>query len=136
MKLINETSLMMIYLDDSSQCMYNVFQTPDFLEKETIKSEIKNLAEKIIEHRPKMVLSNDQKRQFIYDVALQNEIAQILVEACIKTGVEKYAIINPEGLVESISAEQVAAEDVVIASGVEVAFFLEEPAAKRWLGLA
>jgi len=66
----------------------------------------------ILKYKPKYLLSNDQLRTSVYDVELQNWIAEKMIQTCAEAGVERFVIVQPEEFVASLSTEQVAEEAI------------------------
>lgn len=93
---------------------------------------IQYVADFIQTHRPVYFLADDSNRHFIYEVHIQDWVAQTLATACALARLKKYALILPPELIAQLSTEL-----TVDAAGVipfAIRYFDNKEAARSWFG--
>lgn len=132
MKLIKELPFIKIFFDEQSKIMEESWndKNADITEQE-IKQTIIEMANTIKIYSPTYFLADDSNRLFVYNVDIQNWVATTLAEACIRTGVQKFAIIPPMELIAQLSTEQIT--DEVGEIPVEIRYFNDKESALEWI---
>lgn len=134
MKTIKETRFMVYRFDETNLIFNNVWlETSTSMTEEELKSETLTATDLVEKYKPKFVLADDRNRQSIYDIDLQNWIAQTWASACVKSGVIKFALLLPTDIIAELSTSQTVEE--VGAIPVEIKYFDELEQATEWFGL-
>ncbi len=108
MKIINETKFMICQFDETQKIFYDIWllETINMTEAE-IKSETILVTGLIEKYKPKYIISDDTKRLCVYPEPLQNWVLMCWLNACIKVGVLKVAILLPVESLSNISTQQI-----------------------------
>ncbi|WP_250632689.1 SpoIIAA family protein [Rhodoflexus caldus] len=132
MQPIEELSFIKMYFDEADKIMISCWKEGNGeITEADLRHNIAQVADLIQTHRPKYFLADDSNRQFIYEVHMQDWVAQTLATACISVGLKKYALIFPQGLIAQLSTELTVDAAGVIPS-VGIRYFDSRQAALCW----
>jgi len=133
MKTLRENKFVISFLDESKKLIIKRwFSDSIYMTDNEIKEETSVAAKTIEQYQARYILADDRNRAFPYDVEIQNWVASTITTACIKAGVEKFAILTPTDIFAEVSTEQAVSEVVNIP--FEIKFFTVENEAMQWFG--
>lgn len=102
------------------------------LDDELIKQEIENTAKITEKYSPRFKIADDRNRNFMYSIEIQKWVADKLKTAYDNAGVEKFAILLPENIINQVSTEQTIAEANAIEDRVQQFTSIKD--AMEWFG--
>lgn len=132
MKLVKQTQFVKIFFDEQSKIMESSWNEGNGeMNKNDFEQTITEVANSIKTYSPVYYLPDDSNRLFVYEIEMQNWVAQILAEACIIVGVKKFAIVQPRELIAQLSTEQTVDEAGEIP--FDIRYFNDRETALDWL---
>lgn len=122
-----------INFDEASRTLIVIDTTSAEVQEDDIRNMISMIEKIILEHKPVNYLTDNKLRKYVFSVEMQEWVANTLLQACLAVGLKKFAVVQPEELVASLSNEQVA--DEAGDNPIQVGFFRTMEEAQRWLGI-
>ncbi|MBN2663418.1 MAG: hypothetical protein JXR68_07185 [Bacteroidales bacterium] len=111
MKTVYQSKYLIMEFDADKSVLLTVWESAsETLDDERIKKEIAKTAEITEKYSPKFKIADDRNRNFMYSIDIQKWVANKLKTAYDNAGVEKFAILLPDDLINQISTEQTIAE--------------------------
>lgn len=133
MKTVYQSNYLTMQYDAQKSLLITVWLSEsEKLDDELIKKEIENTSNITEKYSPRFKIADDRKRNFMYSIEIQKWVADKLKTAYDNAGVEKFAILLPEDLVNQISTEQTIAEANAIKDRVQQFTSVED--AMEWFG--
>lgn len=133
MKTVYQSNYLTMQYDAQKSLLITVWLSEsEKLDDELIKKEIENTSNITEKYSPRFKIADDRRRNFMYSIEIQKWVADKLKTAYDNAGVEKFAILLPEDLVNQISTEQTIAEANAIKDRVQQFTSVED--AMEWFG--
>jgi len=121
------------YAAEKSLLTTTWFSASNELKDTAIKDELLKINEFTTKYKPKFKISDDRKRGFMYSIDIQQWVAKSLKNTYDEAGIEKFAILLPEDLINQISTEQTITEAKVSPERVKICTDIDD--ALVWIGL-
>ena len=109
MKILRDDKLIKITFDEGKKLLWTEWKKESFnvsLTKAEIKQINQEIADYIIANDADYYLADQRQRGIVYTIDLQEWIAQVLAQACVKANIKRAAIIQPADYIVRLSNEQ------------------------------
>ncbi len=109
MKILRDDKLLKITFDEEKKLLWTEWKQESFnvsLTKAEIKQINQEIADDIIANDSDYYLADQRQRGIVYTIDLQEWIAQVLAQACVKANIKRAAIVQPKDYIVKLSNEQ------------------------------
>jgi len=138
MELIRESKYLKNVFDAAHSLIENIWlpstHTIESYQLEAIvMEEIEALASLVRKYKPKLMISDERHRHFVYNIDMQAKVSMTVGIAMAEVQATKTAIILPDDFIANLSTEQTVEEFDKNINPIAVAYFSNREDALQWI---